>query len=89
MVRQKVVDYIKSMLQQGYDISKIRNVMLDYGYSNNDIDDAVKEVYHPTVRHEIHLSGATIFAIMFVIFFLAGSAFFLFLLFSEFTNPIA
>ena len=78
MVRKSVVDYINRMLQQGYDISKIRNAMLEYGYSNKDIEDAVKEVYYPTVRHEIHLSGATIFVVLFVIFFLAGSAFFYF-----------
>ncbi len=67
MVRQSVIDYVRSMLQKGYDISTIRNTMLKYGYTKKDIDEAVNEVYHPTIRHEIHLSHTTIFAIIFIV----------------------
>lgn len=76
MVRQSVIDYIRSMLQKGYDISTIRNTMLKYGYTNEDIDEAVNELYHPTIRHEIHLSHTTIFAIIFIVVSTIGAAIF-------------
>ena len=79
MVRQKVADYIRSLLQKGYDVSTIRNTMLKYGYSNQDIDEAINAIYNPTIRHEIHLSKATIFVIIFVAASLIGAgAFFYF-----------
>jgi len=72
MVKKSVTDYIRSLLQKGYDISAIRSVMLKYGYSNKDIDEAVDAIYHPTIRHEIHLSHTTIFVIIFILFTLTG-----------------
>lgn len=76
MVRKKVVDYIRGLLQRGYDISTIRNTMLKYGYTNKDIDSAVNEIYHPTIRHEIHLSKTTIIFILFIFASLVGLALF-------------
>lgn len=73
MVRKKVVDYIKGLLHKGYDISTIRNTMLKYGYSNQDISEAVNEIYHPTIRHEIHLGKTTIFAIIFIVLSVTGT----------------
>lgn len=79
MVRQKVVDYIRGLLQKGYDISTIKNTMLKYGYSSRDIDEAVNAVYNPTVRHEIHLSKPTILVIIFIVLSAIGTgAFFYF-----------
>ena len=79
MVRQKVVDYIMGLLQKGYDISTIKNTMLKYGYSNEDINDAVNAIYNPTIRHEIHLSKATILVIVFVVLALVGTGAFFYL----------
>ena len=73
MVRKKVVDYIRGLLQKGYDISTIRNTMLKYGYSNKDIDEAVNEIYNPTIRHEIHLGKTTILAIIFIVLSVTGT----------------
>ena len=73
MVRKKVVDYIRGLLQKGYDISTIRNTMLKYGYSNQDIGEAVNEIYHPTIRHEIHLGKTTILVIIFIVFSVTGT----------------
>ncbi len=72
MTRKSVVDYIKALLKKGYDISAIRNVMLKYGYTNKDINEAVNQINQPTIRHEIHLSKATIFVIIFAVIALAG-----------------
>ena len=78
MARKSVVDYINGLLKKGYDISTIKNVMLKYGYTNNDIDEALKEVYHPTIRHEIHLSKTTIFVVILILVSAIGAAFFLY-----------
>ena len=73
MAKKKVVNYIREQLQHGYNISQIRSVMMKYGYSNNDIDEAVNEIYHPTIRHEIHLSKSTIIVIVFIAVLAVGS----------------
>ena len=78
MVKKKVVDYVRAQLQKGYNISAIRDVMLKYGYSNKDIDDAVNEAYHPTIRHEIHLSHVTILVLIIISVSLIGTALFIF-----------
>ena len=76
MARQKVVNYIRDLLQKGYDISTIKNTMLKYGYSNNEIDDAIKDIHHPIIRHEIHLPRTTIFVIVFTVLTISGVVFF-------------
>ncbi|MBI2654977.1 hypothetical protein HYX06_00950 [Candidatus Woesearchaeota archaeon] len=73
MASKKVVDYIRGLLQKGYDISTIKNTMLKYGYSSQDISEAVNEIYHPTIRHEIHLGKTTIFALIFIVLSVAGT----------------
>ncbi len=78
MTSKKVVGYIRGLLQKGYDISAIKNTMLKYGYSSKDIDEAVSEIYNPTIRHEIHLGKTTIFAIVFIVISVAGISFFLY-----------
>ena len=66
MVQKNLIKYIRKQLQKGYDVSAIRNLLLKYGYTNKDVDEALNSIYHPTIRHEIHLSSATIFAIVFI-----------------------
>ncbi len=78
MVKKSVVDYLKSQLQKGYDISTIRNVMLRYGYTNQDIDEAVKELYHPTIRHEIHFSATAVIVILVVCTSALAGSYFIF-----------
>ena len=76
MVKKSVMDYIKTQLKNGYDISTIRSVMLRYGYTDKDIDSAINEIYHPTIRHEIHLSRTTVLAVVFIFASLLGAAWF-------------
>ena len=76
MARQKVVDYIRGLLQKGYDISTIKNTMMNYGYTEKDINDAVDAVYHPTIRHEIHFSKTVVIVIVFAVLAISGIAFF-------------
>src|SRR3989338_5903262 len=76
MAKKSVVDYVKSMLQGGYQISSIRAAMLKSSYTNEDIDDAVKEAYHPTIRHEIHLGPTVLFVAILVILVGGGVAYF-------------
>ncbi len=79
MVRQKVVNYIRGLLQKGYDISTIKNTMLKYGYSNEEIDEAVNSIYNPTIRHEVHLSKTTVLVIIFVVASAIGITLFFYL----------
>ncbi len=79
MVRQKVLNYIRGLLQKGYDISAIKNTMLKYGYSNEEIDEAVTSIYNPTVRHEVHLSKTTVLVIIFVVASAIGTALFFYI----------
>lgn len=74
MARQKVVDYIRGLLQKGYDISSIRDTMLKYGYSNSEINEAVNNIYNPTIKHEIHLGRTTIFVLLFMFLSVIGIA---------------
>src|SRR3989338_9813179 len=73
MAKKKVVNYVREQLQRGYNISQVGKVMLKYGYSNNDIDEAVNDIHHPTIRHEIHLSISTIIVIVFIAALAIGS----------------
>src|SRR3989338_8537477 len=73
MVKKSVIEYIRGLLQKGYDVSTIRNTMLKYGYSNKDIDEAVNEIYNPTIRHEIHLGKTTLLAIIFIVLSVTGT----------------
>ena len=73
MTKKSLVDYTKNLIQQGYDISTIRNFLLKYGYSNNEIDTAINSANKLTIRHEIHLSRATVLVILFVFVSLIGT----------------
>jgi len=74
MAKKRLEDYVKGLVQKGYDASAIRNFLLKYGYTNDEIDGALKAGFNPTIRHEIHLSHTTVFVIMFVFLSLLGAA---------------
>ncbi len=42
MVQQSLIEYIQNLLKQGYDISTIRNALLNAGYSPYDVDMAMR-----------------------------------------------
>jgi len=71
---KKLVDYVKGLMQKGYDASAIRDYLLKYGYTSKEIDDAMSSGFKPTIRHEIHLSHTTAFVIIFVFLSLLGIA---------------
>ncbi len=73
MVKKSLVDYIKRLTQKGYDISTIKNVLLRYGYSIDEVNEAITQIYKPTIRHEIHLSSTTIFVIIFIFASIVGT----------------
>lgn len=80
MPKKSLVDYVRSLLQKGYGASAIRNILLKYNYTNEEISDAINSAYKPTIRHEIHLSHATIFVILFIFISMLGiSLFFYFI----------
>lgn len=74
MPKKELASYIKSLMQKGYDFSRIKQVLLRYGYSSSEVEDAVNSIYKPTMRHEIHLSSGTTLVVVFVIAALIGTA---------------
>lgn len=76
MAEKSLVKYVRSLLQKGYDVSAIRDVMLKYGYSNDEINEAVNSSFKPTIRHEIHLSRTTILITLFIFISSIGTALF-------------
>ena len=87
MAEKRLIGYIKNLLQQGYDISTIRNSLVKYGYSFKEIDDAISSIYKPTIRHEIHLSHTTVLVILFVFVSLIGTASFFYYSTSKTKTP--
>ena len=63
MVNKRLVDYIQEQIQRGFDVNTIRNYLLRYGYSPADVDEAIKYMRGPEVRHIIHFSPATLIGI--------------------------
>ena len=74
MVQKSLVNYVRDLNQKGYDSASIRDVLLKYGYTNKDVDEAIGSIYNTTVRHEIHLSGRTIFVVILVLTSIIGAA---------------
>ncbi|HLC64828.1 MAG TPA: hypothetical protein VJI46_01750 [Candidatus Nanoarchaeia archaeon] len=59
MPDQRIVDFIRQSLQQGYDINTIKSHLLQQGFSGGDISDAINSVYTVTeVKHVHGLSPA-------------------------------
>src|SRR5574341_1407146 len=42
MVQQSLIEYVQNLLRQGYDVSTIRNALLNAGYSPYDVDMAMR-----------------------------------------------
>lgn len=74
MVNKRLVTYIHGLLQKGYTISTIRNFLLKYGYTDKEIDNAAQAIYNPVIRHELHLTPAALFAVIFIFVSLLGIA---------------
>ncbi|MCK4521563.1 MAG: hypothetical protein KAU20_03235 [Nanoarchaeota archaeon] len=64
MANQQIISYIKEQIKKGYDLISIRNYLIKYGYSQQDVDAAINAIYHPEVKHVVHhISNKTIIAI--------------------------
>jgi len=81
LANQAIVQWLRQYLQQGYDLATLKQTLIHHGYSERDIDAAVRAIYGNEVRHTIHLSKTTtalVLAILFTIV-IAGGALFYFL----------
>src|SRR3989338_7929255 len=77
MAKKSLVNYVKGLLQKGYDIPAIRNTLLKYGYSQKEADEVISSSYNnTTIRHEIHLSKTTVLVVVFIFASLLGAAWF-------------
>jgi hypothetical protein len=68
MPPQSLVSYIQEQLSKGYAIEAIKQNLINYGYNSSDVDEAVKALYQSSsVKHEIHLGGSTIIAVVIIL----------------------
>lgn len=81
MVNKKLVDYIREQIKRGYDAQTIRGYLVRYGYSPADVDEAIRYISSPEIKHIIHFSPATLIGIaaIFIVMVVAVVAAFKFL----------
>ena len=61
MVQNSLVKYIQEQVRAGYDISSIKKYLLEYGYAESRVNEAMQFAYPPTeVKHMVHLSKTTV-----------------------------
>ena len=83
MADKTLVNYIQEQLKKGHDAATIRNHLLEYGYAAQDVDDAVKEIYSPEVKHIIHFSPTTLISIAVIFVSLIAVSFFFYNFFTK------
>ena len=83
----RLIAYIQSQLQKGYDLASIRNSLINYGYNSSQVDEAISASYQ-TIKHEHRVSTSTllIFGAVLLGIFLVVFAFIYFSPFSLFTQ---
>jgi hypothetical protein len=69
-----LVPYLRTYLTQGYQAEQLRPYLIEQGYKERDVDAAISAVTGQTVRHEVHLPGATVVKIA-VLIIVAGLVF--------------
>ena len=87
MAKKSLQEYVKGLMQKGHDTYAIRNFLLKYGYSENEINDAINSTFKQTIRHEIHLSHTTVLVIIFIFASLLGVASFFYYKPSSIPSP--
>ncbi|MBD3309741.1 hypothetical protein GF351_00830 [Candidatus Woesearchaeota archaeon] len=60
MVDKAITKYVKDYLQKGYSVSAIRAYLLRYGYSSNDVDEAISKATGNEVKHVVHVSRSAL-----------------------------
>jgi len=69
LVNQSIVQWLKQYLNSGYNLDSLEKTLLEHGYNQKDIDDAVRSVYGTAeIKHTIHLSKTTVAVVVAVIF---------------------
>jgi len=81
MANKALLKYIQDQIKKGYDTATIKNYLVRYGYNAQDVDETIKEIYSPEVRHIIHFSPTTLISIaaIFIGVMVAVTVFFYFL----------
>jgi len=63
MVNQALANYVKEQIKKGFDTQTIRAHLIKYGHSTLEVDEAIRSLYSPEVRHIIHFSPTTLISI--------------------------
>ncbi len=57
----QLASYLRTYLNQGYQVEQLRPYLLDQGYAASDVDAAIGAATgQPVIRHEVHMPGATV-----------------------------
>jgi len=88
-VREDLVNYINQQLKAGYSTEDIRSYLLNYGYNQFDVDNAIQAVgpVHMKIEHQIHISKNTIVMMSFFFLFVLISSYIAYLLLFDGSKP--
>lgn len=78
MVDKVLAAFIKDNLNKGYTIFAIRQHLLEQGYADSAVNEAIDYIYNPVQKHEIHLSKAAMALIIILALLLAATSYFVF-----------
>lgn len=88
MVEQSLVNYIQDNLKKGYDINSIRTHLINYGYQQSMVDEAINNIYRtPEIKHVIRFSSGTLIAVALIVLGITGIISAVFLLIPKETSP--
>ena len=60
--------YIQNLVNQGYNVEQIKGQLLQYGYPEETIDQAIYSISHKhEVTHTIHLTKTSLIAIIIIV----------------------
>lgn len=80
MTKEEIVDYIRQY-RGYYPLFKLRQLLIQRGYSPNDIDEAISEIYHPEIRKPKKKTKHNLLLIILAVVFIIFLAIILFLIF--------
>jgi hypothetical protein len=77
-IEMQLRNYVQQQLRNGYAADMIRMALIRQGHNAFLVDKIINENVNINIRHEVHVSGKTIFGIVFSLFLVAGLVYILF-----------
>jgi len=70
--------YISNLLKKGYSVAQIKSTLLEYGYPEQAIDQAIYNLKGHEVQHTIHITKTSLIAVVIIVLGLITSSYFIF-----------